>query len=259
MKTSLENKAPRRQLADWILISFIAFCAMGAGITGTLLWMENRAEPPAPTAATQDAAAPKPVKNPLLDPMLSAQMPNANTPQTNAPNAQAPNAPFADALPQTAPDASALGTAMPNSGAPSDGAPNADAHQHGPPPSTAGMRPVQAALLMANWHYDVAHWNEAIKKYQETISLGLDNADVRTDLGNCYRFSSQPQKALEQYSIAQKQNPKHENSLFNQGGLFASDLNQPARGVQIWKEYLKRFPKGQNVARVNQLLARYDK
>ena len=221
---------------------------MGAGITGTLLWMENPAEPSTPTAATQDAAAPKPAKNPLLDPMLSAQMPNANAPQTSANDAPAPNAPFADALPQTAPDASA-----PDAGS------TANAHQHGPPPSTAGMRPVQAALTMANWHYDVAHWNEAIAKYQETISLGLDNADVRTDLGNCYRFSAQPQKALEQYKIAQRENPNHENSLFNQGGLFASDLNQPARGVQIWKEYLKRFPKGQNVARVNQLLARYDK
>lgn len=242
MKTSSETK-PSRRAADWILPAFCVFCAAGAGITGTMLLLENRQEKSAP--APSQSASSAPAQNPLLNPMLNA---------SNALSQAAPKdaAPFAETLPQTAPNADA-----PNPSAPMENAP--DAHTHGPPPSTAGMRPAEAALLMANWHYDVAHWNEAIAKYQEAIAAGLDNADVRTDLGNCYRFSAQPQKALEQYRIAQKGNPQHENSFFNQGGLFAADLKQPARGLAIWKEYLKRFPKGQNVSAAKKLVARYDK
>jgi tetratricopeptide (TPR) repeat protein len=236
MKTTTEQKNSRG-IADRLLPAFCVFCAAGAAITGTMLLLENSESPPVPVASQNEASAP--AKNPLLNPML-------NDSAAQAPNAQAPNtaAPFADALPQAAPEAAA-----PDGSAP-------DAHPHGPPPSTVGMPPAQAALLMANWHYDVKHWNEAILKYQETIAAGLDNADVRTDLGNCYRFSEQPQKALEQYRLAQKQNPKHENSLFNQAGVFV-DMNQPQRGVAIWNAYLQRFPKGQNVSRAKQLLERY--
>ncbi|HVT71691.1 MAG TPA: hypothetical protein VHD61_01035, partial [Lacunisphaera sp.] len=90
---------------------------------------------------------------------------------------------------------------------------------------------------------------------EAAIRQGSDDADIRTDLGNSYRFAGRPQDALVQYELAQKMNPNHEFSLFNQGGLYLDDLHQPARAVETWQQYLRRFPNGQNVAAARQLIA----
>jgi uncharacterized protein HemY len=68
---------------------------------------------------------------------------------------------------------------------------------------TAGMTPAQAALTLGNWHYDHKAWPRAIENYRRAMVQGLDNPDVRTDLGSALRFSGEPQKVLEQYRIAQ--------------------------------------------------------
>ena len=118
------------------------------------------------------------------------------------------------------------------------------------------MAPGQAALVVGNFAYDHQRWPEAIRKYQEAIGTGIDNADVHTDLGNAYRFSGQPEEALNQYTIAQRLDPQHENSLFNQISLFTETLNQPARAVPICEEFLRRFPASDKVPAVQQQLAR---
>lgn len=123
------------------------------------------------------------------------------------------------------------------------------------PPNAAGLPPAQAAMLLGNWHYDRKRWTQAIEQYEAAIRLGFDNADVRTDLGNCFRFLGQPQKALEQYQAAQRQNPRHENSLFNTAGIYGEVLHDPNKAADTWREYLRRFPDGAGAARARQSLA----
>jgi len=114
----------------------------------------------------------------------------------------------------------------------------------------------QAALVLGNFAYDHQRWPEAIRRYQEAMANGLDNADVHTDLGNAFRFSGQPEDALNQYTIAQRLNPQHENSLFNQISLFTETLNQPARAVPICEEFIRRFPSSEKIPAVQQELTR---
>lgn len=143
-------------------------------------------------------------------------------------------------------------------GAPSPSTNNSQADNlHEPPPGlTANLTPPQAALMRGNWYYDHERWDVAISEYQKALKGGIDNPNVRTDLGNCFRFVDKPQQALEQYKIAQKQNPLHEQSLFNQGGLFAFSMHQPEKAIAVWQDYLKRFPKGKSVAEAKKLIAR---
>jgi len=122
------------------------------------------------------------------------------------------------------------------------------------PPLDTNFSSAQAAVASGNSYYDRKNWPRAIEAYEKAIALGADNSDVRTDLGNAYRFSDRPQKALEQYEIAQKQNPRHENSLFNQGGLYAFSLNQPEKALEIWREYLARFPQSPNASKTRELI-----
>jgi tetratricopeptide (TPR) repeat protein len=123
-------------------------------------------------------------------------------------------------------------------------------------PDVSGMPAGDAAVTRGNLAYDRQQWTEAIRNYQEAIASGVDNADVHTDLGNAFRFSGQPEQALNQYTIAQKINPQHENSLFNQISLFTELLNQPERAVPICNEFLRRFPHSDKVPAVQQQLAR---
>jgi tetratricopeptide (TPR) repeat protein len=122
------------------------------------------------------------------------------------------------------------------------------------PPETAGLAPDQAALTMANWYFDNHNWPKAIEEYQKAISLGLDNADLRTDLGSAYRFSGQTDRAIEQYEIAQRENPQHENSLFNLAALYLQTAHNPAKAIELLEDFQTRFPKSGTLPRVQQLL-----
>ena len=114
----------------------------------------------------------------------------------------------------------------------------------------------EAAVTLGNFAYDHQQWPEAIRHYQDAIASGRDDPDVRTDLGNALRFSGQLQQALAQYETAQKLYPQHENSLFNQIGLFLDASNDPARAISIGEEFMRRFPNSDKLPIVRQQLER---
>lgn len=123
-----------------------------------------------------------------------------------------------------------------------------------PPASlTLGLAPGDAARALGNWYEDHKQWVQAVAAYTQALTLGLDNPDLRTDLGVAYYEAGQPQNALAQYQAAQAQNPRHENSLFNQGSVYAVTGEVP-RALGIWRTYIKRFPQGQHVADARQLI-----
>jgi tetratricopeptide (TPR) repeat protein len=123
------------------------------------------------------------------------------------------------------------------------------------PPDVSQLAPADAHRILGNWNYDRHNWAHAIEHYQKTIASGADNPDVRTDLGNCFRFIGEPRKALEQYQIAQSQDPMHENSLFNQAGLYGEVLHEDQRALATAREFLKRFPKSDRTAAARQLIS----
>jgi tetratricopeptide (TPR) repeat protein len=123
------------------------------------------------------------------------------------------------------------------------------------PPDVSQLAPADAAKRLGDWNYDRHNWPHAIEHYQEAIADGADNPDVRTDLGNCFRFIGEPQKALEQYQIAQTEDPMHENSLFNQAGLYAEVLHDDQRALATAREFLKRFPQSDRAAAARQLIS----
>ena len=122
-------------------------------------------------------------------------------------------------------------------------------------PDVSQLPPAEAARTLANWHYDQRNWTHAIEHYQQALAAGADTPDVRTDYGNCFRFLGQPQKALEQYEIAQKRDPRHENSLFNQISLFAEHLHEPDRAAAAARDFVARFPQSPQAAAARQLSA----
>lgn len=123
-------------------------------------------------------------------------------------------------------------------------------------PDVSGMSRGEASVTLGNSAYDHQQWSEAIRHYQEAIASGMDNSDVHTDLGNAFRFSGQPQQALAQYETAQRLNPQHENSLYNQISLLAELLGDPQRAITIGEEFMRRFPKSDKLPAVREQLER---
>jgi tetratricopeptide (TPR) repeat protein len=123
-------------------------------------------------------------------------------------------------------------------------------------PDVSELSAGDAAVVLGNFAYDHQRWPEAIRRYEEAIASGVDTADVHTDLGSAFRFSGQPKQALNQYTIAQKLNPQHENSLFNQISLFTEVLHEPTRAIPLCEEFIRRFPASDKLSAVQQQLAR---
>jgi tetratricopeptide (TPR) repeat protein len=123
-----------------------------------------------------------------------------------------------------------------------------------PKPEVNGMPPGEAAMTLGNWYFDQHAWKPAIVQYENAIRAGLDNPDLRTDLGSAYRFSGDPEKAIEQYETAQKRNPNHENSLFDLAALYLQSKKDPARASALLEEFIRRFPQSGARLRAEELL-----
>ena len=121
-------------------------------------------------------------------------------------------------------------------------------------PDVSALPKGEGERVLANWNYDRQNWAHAIEHYERAIAGGIDTADVRTDLGNCYRFLGQPEKALAQYQLAQTQNPQHENSLFNQISLFSDLLNDKNRAAAAARAFITRFPLSPQVGKAREQL-----
>ncbi len=154
-------------------------------------------------------------------------------------NSAAPTPAIESFLPQASSQAANLGSSAPLASA--------------GPPDVSLLAPAEAARTLGNWSYDQQDWEHAREHYERSIALGVDNADVRTDLGNCFRFLGQPQKALGEYQMAQRQNPQHENSLFNQISLYNDLLHDHAQAVTAAQEFIARFPQSPQSATARQL------
>lgn len=120
--------------------------------------------------------------------------------------------------------------------------------------SAAQALTADAALALGNTAFDSKQWSAAVSYYTQAIAAGADTPNIRTDLGTAYRSLRQPQKALEQFAQAQKEDPKHEESLLNQGIVYAFDLGDTARAVSLWQQYLQRFPNGKYRADVQKFI-----
>jgi tetratricopeptide (TPR) repeat protein len=121
-------------------------------------------------------------------------------------------------------------------------------------PDISTLTSSTGAIALGNWYFDHHDWARATEQYRKAIELGLDNADVRSDLGSALRFNNQPAAAATEYEIAQRENPEHENSLFNLATLYLQSLNEPDRAIALLEKFKARFPHSGTISRADELL-----
>jgi tetratricopeptide (TPR) repeat protein len=99
-----------------------------------------------------------------------------------------------------------------------------------------------AAVQLANTYFDAERYPEAIKWYEQALSLDPKNPDASTDLGVSYYYTNRPDDALKQFERSLQIDPKHTKTLLNKGIVLAfgkQDLNGAA---DSWKRVVELAP-----------------
>ena len=122
-----------------------------------------------------------------------------------------------------------------------------------PWPSASRRTPRRASQL-GNLYFDAERFDEAIKWYERGAEARRrTTSNVSTDLGVCYYYTNQPDKALEQFDQSLKIDPKHAKTLLNIGIVRAfgkQDLDGRRAGVAAGRCSSRRtVPEGQAAKR----------
>jgi tetratricopeptide (TPR) repeat protein len=107
---------------------------------------------------------------------------------------------------------------------------------------------VEAHLALANAYYDADRPHLAIPHYQEVLTHRPDDADVRTDLGTCYKRIGDLDRAAAEYERVRREHPDHPQAAFNLAVV--SDLaGHHERAADLWEQAARLAP-GTDLARL---------
>jgi len=107
-------------------------------------------------------------------------------------------------------------------------------------------------LELGNLYFDASKYQDAIRAYNQYLSLDPGNADVWTDIGVMYRRAGNPEQAVSSFDKAISLNPQHEQARFNKGIVLLHDMGDRDAALQTWQELIKinpdfRTPTGQTI------------
>jgi tetratricopeptide (TPR) repeat protein len=110
--------------------------------------------------------------------------------------------------------------------------------------SVAEREPANAKprVQLANLYFDAERYEDAIKWYSDAVKLAPNDPDVSTDLGICYYYTNQPDKALEQFDRSLKLDPRHTKTLLNTGIVKAFGKQDLEGAMQAWEKVLEIAP-----------------
>jgi len=110
--------------------------------------------------------------------------------------------------------------------------------------SVAEREPANAKprVQLANLYFDAERYDDAIKWYSEAVKLSPNDVDVSTDLGVCYYYTNQPDKALEQFDRSLKLDAKHTKTLLNVGIVKAFGKQDLEGAMRAWQQVLEIAP-----------------
>ena len=99
-----------------------------------------------------------------------------------------------------------------------------------------------AAVQLANTYFDAERYTEAIKWYEQALALKPDDPNASTDLGVSYYYTSQTDRALQQFEKSLKLDAKHTKTLLNQGIVLAFGKRDLTAAAEAWKKVVDLAP-----------------
>lgn len=101
---------------------------------------------------------------------------------------------------------------------------------------------LQGWITLGNDYFDSHQPQKAVQAYSKALELDPDNPNVLTDQGVMFRELGFFDRAISNFDKANKLDPKHLQSLFNMGIVYAVDLKQPAKAKPLFEKLLQAEP-----------------
>jgi cytochrome c-type biogenesis protein CcmH/NrfG len=165
----------------------------------------------------------------------------------------APARPFAQAA---APVAAPMAAQAPM-GAPPAAAPAIDEGQATALRNIAEKDPanVQSRVQLGNMYFDAERYQDAIEWYEAALKLSPNDVNVSTDLGVCFYYTNQPDRAVRQLEESLRIDPRHAKSLLNLGIVKAFGKQDLAGAAAAWEQVIKIDPNSQEAQAAQRSLA----
>lgn len=156
---------------------------------------------------------------------------------------QAPARPLAQA---SAPVAAQAPAGMPPAGTPAT-APAVDEAQATALRNIAEKDPanVQSRVQLGNMYFDAERYQDAIQWYEAALALSRNDVNVSTDLGVCFYYTNQPDRAVRQLEESLRIAPGHTKTLLNLGIVKAFGKQDLTGAAAAWEEVIKISPDSQ--------------
>ena len=152
---------------------------------------------------------------------------------------QAPARPFAQA---SAPVAAQAPAGMPPAAAPAVDEAQATALRNIAEKDPAN---VQSRVQLGNMYFDAERYQDAIQWYESAFALNPKDVSVSTDLGVCFYYTNQPDRAVRQLEESLRIDPRHTKTLLNLGIVKAFGKQDLAGAAAAWEEVIKIAPDSQ--------------
>ncbi len=99
---------------------------------------------------------------------------------------------------------------------------------------------LQAWIALGNDYFDSNQPQKAVQAYTKALELDPNNPNVLTDQGVMFRALGFYDRALANFEKALKVDPKHLQSQFNIGIVYATDLKQNAKARATFEALLQK-------------------
>jgi tetratricopeptide (TPR) repeat protein len=100
----------------------------------------------------------------------------------------------------------------------------------------------QPRVQLGNLYFDAERYSDAIKWYGEAVKLSPKDVNASTDLGICYYYTNQIDKALEQLDHSLEIDPNHVKTLLNAGIVRAFGKQDLEGATKVWQKVLQLSP-----------------
>ncbi len=111
----------------------------------------------------------------------------------------------------------------------------------------------QVWVQLGNDYFDTEQPQKAVNAYSKALEIDSNRQDtpnVLTDQGVMYRKMGLFDKAIANFEKASSLDPRHLQSLYNLGVVYANDVNQRDKAIAAWQRYVAldaMSPQGQQV------------
>ena len=97
-------------------------------------------------------------------------------------------------------------------------------------------------VQLGNLYFDAERFADAIRWYEDALRINPRDPNVSTDLGVAYYYTSQPDRALQQFDHSLSIDPNHTKTMLNQGIVRAFGKQDLEGASKAWERVIALAP-----------------